>query len=494
MKGKKLYIIGIDSAPEWIIRDLCKKHSMKGFERFIKGGTLMEMKSTLPPLTPVAWPSIYTGLNPSEHGVMDFFSIDKSYTKQLSYFDQDAHKTFWASLSDEGLSSLVITPPTVLKLSHEDNVDMVTGWPLQPRYSSVQLEQAAKSIGFSGEAEIEKGLQSGKVSLEEARVSYVESIRKRAEFAKLLMSKKDYDMVFVTFTETDRIQHYSLNRKDWEDYTAPLYSAVSDFIEWVVKEKMDSNSAMIIVSDHGAYPVKKKFLLNGWLIKKGFTSLKPEVRKSMDNPTKSKGTEISLKYKLREGIVSSGARKLYDKMPQQAKKLAGNVLGSTLGSASGGEFTRIHDFDLDMKSTTAFTSISNDPVGMIWINDDRFSSPVVAKGEKEKLKRRIIEELKAIKTEEGDPLIQEIYDGSGYYGKTKSFIPPDILLRVKEGYIADVKNYSPKTDFMDPELAKSGDHTLFGIFGAIGSGLPKMNRKAMNVLEVNNIVLKYFGI
>ena len=52
--------------------------------------------------------------------------------------------------------------------------------------------------------------------LEEAARSYTQSIESRSEMAKYLIKKNDYDLVLVCYTETDRIIHYALNKKDWE--------------------------------------------------------------------------------------------------------------------------------------------------------------------------------------------------------------------------------------------------------------------------------------
>ncbi len=498
---KKLYLIGIDSAPLWIIKDLYRKHGMDGFGAFFENGVLKNMKSTLPPLTPVAWPSIYTGLEPGEHGVMDFFCIDKEYTKQLLYFDAEANRTFWDIAAGRGLKSLIVTPPDVLKISNNRNVDMVTGWPLPPRFSSKALEDAARKAGFEGEPSIEKELQDGKILPDEASRRYVASTESRSEMSKKLIESNDYDIVFVCFTETDRIQHYSLNKPYWESCTAPVYKGISDFLEWVMDytKRKNEQSLIMLVSDHGAQPIHLKFLLNAWLVNSGYATLKPEIMEQYKNPPQDGKAKGSAKYKLREMMLKNNARKIvYDKLPASAKRLTGKFMGSAFASASGGEYTRIHDFDFEMGKTVAFTSVSNDPVGMIWINDDRFSKPTVQKKDKERLKKEIIDGLETLKDAEGEKLITAIYDGDEYYKGTKHFIAPDLLLAVRDGYMIDVKNYSVTKAFMEPEQAKSGDHTMNGIFGVIANnydlGKDAHDDKDTDVYSVKPMIMKFFDL
>ncbi|MCL5100459.1 MAG: alkaline phosphatase family protein [Candidatus Marsarchaeota archaeon] len=153
--NKRLFVIGIDSAPKWIIKKLSSKYKLKGFLKFIDSGTLENLESTIPPLTPVAWPSIYTGLDPSIHGVTNFFKLNKDYTKELIYYDTKRHPPFWEILARNGVKCLIVTPATVVQTG-SSNVDIITGFPLKPRYSSNKLKNAAKKFGFYGEPEIEE--------------------------------------------------------------------------------------------------------------------------------------------------------------------------------------------------------------------------------------------------------------------------------------------------------------------------------------------------
>lgn len=485
---KKLYLIGIDSAPLWIIKELCKNNDMKGFEAFFGAGILEDMESTLPPLTPTAWPSIYTGLEPRDHGVMDFFCVDREYAKFVPRFDAEANPPFWDLAAEKGLRSLIVTPPMVLKPSSRSNVDMITGWPLPPKFSSDELASAARKFGFEGEPPIEKGIQEGKIRVEEASRRYAASIKKRSEMSKHLIKGKDYDIVFVCFTETDRIQHYSLNKPDWEKSVAPLYKGVSDFLEWVIDYTRSKNeqSLIMLVSDHGAQPIHSKFLLNAWLVNNGYATLKPEVIEKH---------QLTAPERKRETSAGESAP---DRIPALAKKLASKFIGGASAPKPEGEHTRIRDSDFEMEKTLTFTSISNNPTGMIWINDERFSKPTMQRKDRKNLKTEIMEKLGRLETEDGGKLVRAIYDGDEYYGKTKRFIPPDILFAVRDGYTVDVKYYSSTGLFMKPGITKSGDHTPYGIFGAVTNNCDLDKRasdgKGTNVYEVKPMITEFLNL
>ncbi|MCL4363540.1 alkaline phosphatase family protein [Candidatus Marsarchaeota archaeon] len=483
MGKNELHIVGIDAAPLWIINRLSKKFGLEGFQSIMHNGKLGNLESTLPPMTGAAWPSIYTGMPPSKHGLMDFFTISRDYEKQLVYFDESIAEPFWKTLSKQGKKSLVITPAMVVRPIEDPNVDMITGFPLPSKFSSDKIKKEATKYGFLGEPDIEKDIKDGSMPLEEASMRFSESIKKRAELSKSLIKKGNYNLSFTCFTETDRLQHFALSRNDWEALVYPLYKEISDFIWWLINNTgaKRSERSIMIVSDHGAQPIYNKFLINSWLINKGYAKFKENIG------------DVALTYGAREKLMSSKAlRKIYDKMPKTAKSLTRKMISSSGVRVKEGTYSRMHDFDLDMGNTQAFASISNDPVSMIWINDNRFSEPAVKQGEKAILKKELILGLKGLKTEKGEKLINKVIDGKAYYGSTNMFIAPDLLIEARKGYTIDVFNYSPERIFMKPEPAKSGDHIREGIFGFMSPNGKFLTdaRRVKSVLDIRNMVLK----
>ncbi len=503
---KKLYIIGIDSVPVWIIKAASKKHKLSGFQRFFDSGFIGNMESTLPPVTAAAWPSIYTGVRPGRHGVMEFFNIDKDYNKQLMYYDPKKSRPFWSVLSDNGIRSLIITPAMVLQTTEDRNVDLVTGFPLPPKYGSRRLEDMARATGFSGEENVEGLIKEGKISIDEGSRVYHKSVKRRIEFAKRAMNESKYDLVFVCFTETDRIQHYSLGAgiEKTVKYNGPILKEIDDFIGWIYARIEDNNedAAVMVVSDHGAQGLKKKFLLNTWMIRNGFAKLKPSVENAVDEMLSgkpgSKAMGDSLKFRLREKMIGTGMERVYKRMPPSIKKLAAKSMDVGLVASKDGSYVRVHDLNFDnfdMRNTKAFGAISTNPVGMIWINDERFESPGVIKRERKKLKSSIMKMLSSEKGFGGGKLVKRIYDGDAYYGDTDKFIHPDILVLLNEGYGADTFNFSKDKLFIDPDPILNGDHTEDAMFGIVGGRIDsgKIRKGNIDVCDFAPTVYRYFS-
>jgi predicted AlkP superfamily phosphohydrolase/phosphomutase len=484
---RKLYLIGIDAAPLWLIERLSSEKHMDSFRNLIKGKYLVEMESTLPPMTGAAWPTIYTGLKPGEHGVPDFFVMKNDYTPDLVYFDSEKTPPFWKNLANSGCKCLIVTPATDIKLPGYANVDMITGFPLKAKTNSKFLESLMRKYKFSGEPDIETEMKEGRMSEEEGTRHFVESIRVRSNIAKEAMQKKDYDFVYVCFTETDRLQHFVLNKKDMDKYLLPIYQELGKYLYFIMEKSKKEGASVMIVSDHGSQPINEKFLMNAWLIKKGYATLKDSVMRGIQGPE----SKSQISYTIREKLLKTKLRGTYDKLPHAAKDVVSKSLGKLLSASSGGNYTRLHLFDYDMTKTKAFAAISNINVATIWINDSRFTQGIVSASEKTKLKKEITKQLLELKDGKGKRLIVNVWDGDKYYGRTKEFIQPDLLAEVREGYTIDVFNFSKTSIFMEPEPPKRGDHTRFGIY-SMYPGRPKTKSGIFSILDVYSTILNYY--
>ncbi len=480
-KRRKVYLIGIDSAPLWVIKALASHEEFAPFKRFMEKGKIVELESTMPPMTGPAWPSIYTGLKPSEHGVPDFFVMKEEYVPDLVYYDSQRFPPFWEKLAEQGVKSLIITPATDVNLSRRNNVDMISGFPLKAKSNRKNIDALMDKHGFHGEPDIESDMKSNKISVDEGAREFAKSVRARADIAKELIEKGSYDFVYVCFTETDRMQHATLNRVDHMEYLKKVYSGISEFLGFVMARASDENGTVLLVSDHGAQPVTSKFLINAMLADEGFITFRGAVSGNNESATPNK--KDSFRYVIREKLLTTRLRRVYDKLPHRVKGKIFRLFSAATSNASGEEYTHVHLMDMDMHKTKAFAAISNLTVGTIWINDSRFKSGIVKNGEKRELKKEIMRSLSHQKCPDGKRLFTDIIDAEKYYGRKTSFIAPDIMFEAREGYIVDVKYYSKNSRFMKPELFKSGDHTKFGIFGAYPNATQLQSMKVTDVAK-----------
>ena len=86
---KRVVVIGWDGATWDLIDPWIKEGKLPFLGSLKESGAFGLLQSTTPHLTPPAWTSIFTGVNPGKHGIFDFFELER-YKK---------YPVFWAKKS-----------------------------------------------------------------------------------------------------------------------------------------------------------------------------------------------------------------------------------------------------------------------------------------------------------------------------------------------------------------------------------------------------------
>jgi len=72
MSKGKVVLLGIDGADYHITKEFIEKGELPNIKRAVNLGVFSKLKSTLPPLSPTAWTSIFTGVPPAIHSIYGF--------------------------------------------------------------------------------------------------------------------------------------------------------------------------------------------------------------------------------------------------------------------------------------------------------------------------------------------------------------------------------------------------------------------------------------
>ena len=313
-------IIGIDGLDKNII----DRHidSLPNFRKIGAEGVLCSVESVFPADSVPAWTTIFTGLNPAEHGIIR----GKDYVESVDDFGSThgfvlKGKTFWDHYSDRGLKCLVINPflaypawringimesgPAFIEGDHSifpENADSL--------YPDVLGGYSAISSLAGLKAEMEK--------------IFTDTDRLWKEFDYQL-AKDQFDLAFVTFTTLDRLQHYTWRYYDRGD---PLYEEDDYFSNCIPKllkdfddrigsmiKRMSGEDIVILISDHGFSQRPFSLInLNEYLRKAGLLIFKKEYETAS-----SRGIQI-----LKTIVVSILSRlKLLDKIAAPLKRVKG---------------------------------------------------------------------------------------------------------------------------------------------------------------------------
>lgn len=133
---KRIVVLGLDGLDHGLTEKLLAEGKLPHFAALRDQGDFRSLASTLPPISPVAWSSFQTGVNPGKHNIFDFLTPDeRTYAPKLSsveirslkrsfgfgplkfkYSKPDIRmlrksKPFWSFLSDYGIFNCIIRVP-----------------------------------------------------------------------------------------------------------------------------------------------------------------------------------------------------------------------------------------------------------------------------------------------------------------------------------------------------------------------------------------------
>lgn len=84
-KVGRLVVVGLDGLDPELCREYMERGNLPNFKKLGEKGCFKELKTTCPSISPVAWSTFATGVNPGKHNIFDFFTRDpKNYMPVLS--------------------------------------------------------------------------------------------------------------------------------------------------------------------------------------------------------------------------------------------------------------------------------------------------------------------------------------------------------------------------------------------------------------------------
>ncbi|MDD5678403.1 MAG: alkaline phosphatase family protein [Kiritimatiellae bacterium] len=140
----KTIIIGFDGLDPRIAKNLIQHNRLPNMRRLMESGTFSELQSTMPPLSPVAWSSFITGVNPGKHNVYDFLRRDPASYRILpalaasdDFIQSQRNKKnirlhrkstpFWNLLSKASVPSFVFRVPATFPVEPFENMRLLAG-------------------------------------------------------------------------------------------------------------------------------------------------------------------------------------------------------------------------------------------------------------------------------------------------------------------------------------------------------------------------------
>jgi predicted AlkP superfamily phosphohydrolase/phosphomutase len=429
------------------------------------------MTTTVPPVTAPAWTSFMTGKNPGKHGLYDFRKRTKgSYDFVPVSSANREGRAIWDIIGQAGRRVIVVNVPMTYPPQPVNGL-MITGM-LTPRGrdnfthpSGLQKEleeKIGKYIIFPEEV-YAKGQVDGFLG------ALYQAAAKRLEAVRYLMQAYPWDFFMVVFNETDVIQHGLWSCMDadhprHDPAESHLYGdAILKFYQWLdralteIMAELDSNTLLMVMSDHGAGPLYSFMYANNLLADVGLLQFKKQPLARLKRLSFKLGVTPRNVYGLLLKVGLGRLRRSLDK-----RRGGYSLLKKWFLSFS----------DVDWSRTEAY---SVGPIGQIYINlKGREPQGIVHPGkEYERVRTRITDTLETLSSPgSGESLIKHIYKKEElYWGKHLNDAPDIVFLPRKLETVALGDFEFPSNCLIEPAYGISAHHRMEGILLLSGKNI-----------------------
>jgi predicted AlkP superfamily phosphohydrolase/phosphomutase len=480
---RKVLIIGIDGGCWAILRAAMQQGYMPHLAELVASGASGILKSTIPAITPAAWSSFQTGMNPGANGVYNFHRWDRKLHKGILVNSTSLSATIWDIASEAGKRVAVLNVPMTYP-PRKVNGCMVTGiltpsiesaFTYPPDFKKALLE-AVPDYQILNLEQIDRQLKTGLFeSLVEQMVKNVDC---RARAACFIIDNQKPDLFMAHFQESDVIQHGLWGYMDPEhplynpDRQRYLFENFYKLLDGKIKDIRRQFSRInnedyltLVVSDHGFQAHEKIFNLGLWLSQNGFVKMQLQACRSRVSLPVRMAKKIGIGKILRK-FLSTGTVWQIEKNVKLKEEYADRINSRVHLQCCGGEgFIFLLEPDASQRQATI---------------------------------KELTEKLNKIKDScTNSSVITAIYPKDKIYHGQYLEIMPDLVIAPADGYSFG-SSYAAKEDlWQNVDVGKQmhiGKHHSDGIFIATGEGVKSQKQLNAHITDIAPTVLYYLGL
>ena len=484
----KALVLGFDGADYELVSDLLSQGKLPTIARLSTEGAYGPLRSTIPAMTPTAWSSFLTGLNPGGHGIFNFTTNPNRAQSRVENAASRSGTPFWRPLGAAGVRSAFVTIPFTYPPEPIEGI-LVTGYggperpAILPEDARRRIQAAQPDLVTAHHPMAERWWEDFP-RYTQRLIDHVEQI---ADVCRLSYElEPGLDLLCVDFMSSDHIGHLGWHRLDPDhpahdpddpgDEIVRVYEAIdaacANLIE-VAGAASDEEPTVIVLSDHGMRPIYWTFHLNRWLEEAGYLRYR---RRSLQGLKRTR-LDYAAKVDQRLARTKRSYGRTFDRVPFLPSPGEDRAFG-----------------DVDFGSTRAYGYGAG---GQIFLGEasGARNDPALA--------ARLAEELGAVRhPETGAPAFEVLGKEQLFRGPHLAKAPDLVVLPHDERIFVDASRRRWTSSFdlherLDPQISYgfSGHHGLNGILAAAGPGIrPAAVPEGAEIVQLAATVLRLFGL
>jgi len=281
--GQKVVVIGLDCAAPELVFDQWRD-DLPNLSRLAQRGLWGDLESCIPAITIPAWSCMLSGKEPGELGIYGFRNrADHSYDGMFIATGDHVHeKRVWDYLSGAGKRSAVIGVPQTYPVRPLKGW-LISGFLTPNRESHFAYPDRLRREILGAVPDYDFDVPQFRTEEKEWLLQQIiEMTEKHFLAVDYLMAKKRWDFLMLMEIGVDRIHHgfWSYHDPQHPKYEPgnPFERAIHDYYvridekvgDWL--EMVPEDTAILVVSDHGAKSMQGGVCINEWLWREGYLS------------------------------------------------------------------------------------------------------------------------------------------------------------------------------------------------------------------------------
>ena len=460
----RVLALGIDGADYELVSSLLGEGKLPTVAELAGRGCFGPLRSTVPAVTPTAWSSFLTGLNPGRHGIFNFSANPNRGRHRLESAATRGGRPFWHALGDAGLRSAFVTVPFTYPPDPIEGI-VVTGYggpdppAIVPGPARERILADHPDLVTARHPMTERWWED----FDRYTRVLVEHVDEVADVCRLTLElEPELSLLCVDFMSSDHAGHLGYDRLDPEhpahdparagDELVRVYQAVDRACGELIdhaRERWDEEPTVVVLSDHGMKPIYWTFHANRWLEENGHLRFR---RRSLQ-PLRRGRLGYAAKVDQRLTRTTGRYARALDRIPLLPQPGADRAFA-----------------DIDFGSTRAYAFATG---GQIFLGEASGSA------RDPRYADRLAGELADVRhPETGEPAFEVRRKEELYHGPFLDKAPELVLLPHDERIHVDASRRPWPAPFvrhehLDPEISYgySGHHGLMGILAAAGPGI-----------------------
>jgi len=485
---QKVLLLGLDAATFDIINPLIGEGVLPNIEHLLKDASSATLLSVRPPNSAAAWPSVYTGLTPGQHGVCDFRMRQRdSYTPGVVRSHSVHGHRLWDLLAQHGKSSGIVNCPITYPPSPVNGY-MISGL-LTPHYGSEftypqSLKRELEESRCPWPLEV-RNLQA--MSIAAAIERTTEYTRSHTRALRHLMRTHDWDFLLTVYRAVDVLQHVYFDDESFNGNPPGLVGEKGEAIRrgyieldravGEILSDLPPRTTVITLSDHGMSIVRRRFHVNQWLEQEGYLRRRWHLRPVALQPARRQTVGRALK--------AMHLRDLERRLPDRLLNWGIHYVKPSRLKWRWIDFKRSRAMcDPCSEQSVRLNAVTRDPQGCVSQGQECLG-----------LCEKIEEKLRQVEDPvTGESFVERVWRGAELYPGRFSDRVSDLIFETVREEVAFSQWFQKGELFSEPRSWR-GVHSVRGIVILSGHGIAgSASLPSQSILDIAPTVLHLFGL